>query len=214
MKAVGLKAKRLPSTRWFFIGLFCNLFPISPVGSDVIRGLGLAQETGHKPKVFASIVLDRLSGFAGIVILAAVAFFFGHAIVANRLVLIAIAVMSIVSLGIVILLFSHRIFSFACTAFAMWPKVKDNLMRLHYDIVLLKGRQTAGVGIYFYFHRGPDYFGDRVLSDGQRDASKHCFGLFYYFFAHCVCRDVLTVHRGLGFQGNRVGVFTFFGGSA
>jgi len=144
MKAVGLKAKRLPSTRWFFIGLFCSLFPISPVGSDVIRGLGLAQETGHKPKVFASIVLDRLSGFAGIVILAAVAFSFGHAIVASRLVLIAIAAMSIVSLGIAIMLFSHRVFSFVCTAFAMWPKVKDNLMRLHYDIVLLKGRQRQG----------------------------------------------------------------------
>ena len=104
--------------RWFFIGLFCNLAPISTVGSDVIRGLGLAQETGHKPKIFASIVLDRLSGFAGIVILAAVAFFFGHGIIANKLVIMAIVVMSIVSGAIVIVLFSHRIFSFACKAFA------------------------------------------------------------------------------------------------
>ncbi len=78
--------------RWYFIGLFCNLAPISTVGSDVIRGLGLANETGHKPKIFASIVLDRLSGFAGIVILAAVAFLFGHGIIANKLVIIAIAV--------------------------------------------------------------------------------------------------------------------------
>ena len=144
MKAVGLKAKRLTCARWFFIGLFCSLFPISPVGSDVIRGLGLAKETGHKPKVFASIVLDRLSGFAGIVILAAVAFFFGRALVANKLVIIAIASMSIVSGAIVILLFSHRIFSFACRAFATWPKLKDSLMRLHFDIVLLKGKQKPG----------------------------------------------------------------------
>ena len=144
MKAVGLKAKRLISTRWFFIGLFCSLFPISPVGSDVIRGLGLAKETGHKPKVFASIVLDRLSGFAGIVILAAVAFSFGRALVANKWVLIAIVAMSIVSGAIAILLFSHRVFSFACRAFALWPKLKDNLMRLHFDIVLLKGKQRQG----------------------------------------------------------------------
>src|ERR1700691_4041049 len=87
MKAVGLKAKNLSSMRWFFIGLFCNLAPISTVGSDVIKGLGLAQETGHKPKVFASIVVDRLSGFAGIVILAAVAFLFGHGIIENKLVI-------------------------------------------------------------------------------------------------------------------------------
>ena len=144
MKALGLKARRLPSTRWYFLGLFCNLAPISTVGSDVIRGLGLAQETGHKPKVFASIVLDRLSGFAGIVILAVVAFVFGHGIITNKLVLMAIVFMSIVSGAIVIVLFSHRIFSFACRAFAAWPKVKENLMRFHYDIVLLKGKQKQG----------------------------------------------------------------------
>src|SRR5476651_1310729 len=59
MKAVGLKAKRTTSTCWFFIGLFWNLAPISTLGSDLIKGVGLAKETGHKPKVFASIVLDR-----------------------------------------------------------------------------------------------------------------------------------------------------------
>jgi len=144
MKAVGLKAKSFSSMRWFFIGLFCNLAPISTVGSDVIKGLGLANETGHKPKVFASIVLDRLSGFAGIVILAAVAFLFGHGIIANKLVILAIAAMTIVSGVIVIVLFSHRIFSFACKAFTIWPKVKDSLMRLHFDIVLLKGKQQKG----------------------------------------------------------------------
>jgi len=144
MKAVGLKAKGLSSMRWFFIGLFCNLAPISTVGSDVIKGLGLANETGHKPKIFASIVLDRLSGFAGIVILAAIAFLFGHGIIVNKLVILAITTMSVVSLGVGVVLFSHRIYSFACKAFAVWPRVKENLMRLHYDIVLLKGKQKNG----------------------------------------------------------------------
>ena len=83
MKAVGLRAKMSTSTCWFFIGLFWNLAPISTLGSDLIKGVGLSRETGHRPKVFASIVLDRLSGFAGIVILAAAAFLFGHGIIAN-----------------------------------------------------------------------------------------------------------------------------------
>jgi uncharacterized protein (TIRG00374 family) len=144
MKAVGLKANSLSSMRWYFIGIFCSLAPISTVGSDVIRGLGLAQEVGHKPKIFASILLDRLCGFAGIVILAAVAFLFGHGIIENKLVVVAIIFLSVVSAAIVIVLFSHRIFSFTCMAFSAWPKVKDNLMRLHYDIVLLKGKQKKG----------------------------------------------------------------------
>ena len=144
MKAVGLKARSFSSMRWFFIALFCNLAPISSVGSDVIRGLGLAQELGHKPKIFASIVLDRLSGFGGIVILAVVAFLFGHGIIHSKLVIIAITMMGVVSGAFVVVLFSHRIFSFACKAFKAWPKVKDSLMRLHYDIVLLKGKQKKG----------------------------------------------------------------------
>ena len=144
MKAVGLKARRMTSTWWYFIGLFWNLAPISTLGSDLIKGMGLAKETGHRPKVFASIVLDRLSGFAGIVILAAVAFLFGHGIIANKLVIVAIAAMSLVSGLIVVVLFSHRIFSFACKAFSNWPKAKESLMKLHFDIVLLKGKQRQG----------------------------------------------------------------------
>ena len=35
MKALGLKARRLSSTRWFFLGLFCNLAPISTL--DLLR---------------------------------------------------------------------------------------------------------------------------------------------------------------------------------
>ena len=97
MKAIGLKARQMTSTRWYFIGLFWNLAPISTLGSDLIKGVGLSKETGNKHKVFASIVLDRLSGFAGIVILAAVSFLFGRRIITNHLVIMAIATMSLVS---------------------------------------------------------------------------------------------------------------------
>ncbi len=145
MKALGVKVDRMSTMRWFFIGLFCNLFLPSSVGGDVVKGLGLAKITGNKPKVFASIVLDRLSGFAGIVILAAGAFAFGHKLVQDTSVLLAILSMAGVSVLIALVLFSHRIFSFVTTAFERWPKVKDALMRLHYDIVLLKGKQWQGV---------------------------------------------------------------------
>ncbi|MDE1920186.1 MAG: flippase-like domain-containing protein [Candidatus Omnitrophica bacterium] len=144
MKALGLQPKSFSSMRWYFISQFCGLAPISSVGSDVIRGLGLAQETGHKPKIFASIVLDRLSGFAGIVILAVAAYLLGHGIIKNKLVIGAILALSVTSGAFVVVLFSHRIFSFACRAFHAWPKVRENLMRMHYDIVLLKGRQRNG----------------------------------------------------------------------
>ncbi|MDE2028484.1 MAG: flippase-like domain-containing protein [Candidatus Omnitrophica bacterium] len=144
MKALGLKPGNLSSIRWFFLSQFCGLAPISTVGSDVIRGLGLAQETGHKPKMFASIVLDRLSGFAGIVILAVGAYLMGHGIISNKLVIGAIAALSLISAAFAVVLFSRRIFAFACEAFHAWPKVRENLMRMHHDIILLRGKQVKG----------------------------------------------------------------------
>ncbi len=141
MHAVGLKVGHLSAMRWFFIGLFYNLCLPTSVGGDVVKGLGLAKVTGDRPKVFASIVLDRLTGFAGIVILAATALFFGRGIVQHHGVVLAILAMTAVSASLAIVLFSHRIFSFVCGLFARLPKVRDALMNMHEDILLLKGRQ-------------------------------------------------------------------------
>lgn len=140
MKALGLKFKKLSAVRWFFIGMFCNLFLPSSVGGDVIKGLGLAKETGHKPKVFASILLDRLTGFVGIVLVAFVAFFFGREIIGDSSLMVSIVIMALVSLVLGVVLFSHRVFSLTCKVFKPWPKIKDALMSLHYDIVLLRGK--------------------------------------------------------------------------
>ncbi len=141
MKAVGLKAKRLSVIRWFFIGLFCNLFLPTSVGGDVIKGLGLSKEIGPKTKIFASIVVDRLTGFSGIVIVACVSFFLGRAFIQDVSILAAIAVMTGVSLVLGVVLFSNRIFTFACRAFAFWPKARQSLMNMHQDILLLRGKQ-------------------------------------------------------------------------
>ena len=121
MKALDLKAGRFSSVRWFFIGLFCNLFLPTSIGGDVVKGLGLSKETGDRPKVFASIVLDRLMGFSGIVIVAAGAFFFGRAIVQDHSIVFAITGMTAISLILGVVLFSHRIFMFTCRTIAFWP---------------------------------------------------------------------------------------------
>jgi uncharacterized protein (TIRG00374 family) len=139
MKALGLKFKKLSAVRWFFVGMFCNLFLPSSLGGDVVKGLGLSKETGHRPKVFASILLDRLTGFVGIVLVAFVSFFFGREIIGDSSLIVSIVIMAGVSLSLGIVLFSHRIFSLACKVFKPWPKVKEALMKLHYDIVLLRG---------------------------------------------------------------------------
>jgi len=149
MKALNLKFKGFSSVRWFFIGLFCNLFPITAVGGDVVKGMGLAQETKHKSKVFASIVLDRLSGFTGIVLVALLAFLGGHKIVDDSTIMFSIGLMAAGSLTIILVLFSRRIFAWTVKVFARWPKLKNGLMQLHYDLLLMKGKQKEAFFVVF-----------------------------------------------------------------
>lgn len=131
--------------QWFYIGIFCNLFLPSAVGGDVIKVIGLSRIVGQRPKVFASVVLDRLSGFAGIVIVAAIMFMVGYEHIPDRSVGGSIIMMTLVSLAISIVLFSHRIYSFCCKLFNRWPPVKESLMNVHYDIALMKGKVGEGI---------------------------------------------------------------------
>ncbi len=144
MKTVGLKVTRFNSLRWFLIGQFYNLCLPTSVGGDVVKAIGLARECGNKPKVIASIVLDRMSGFTGIVITAAVSFLFGRAIVNNHAVAGSIMMMTAFSLGLALVLFSQRIFTTICRLFNRLPRIKDGLLRLHDDVILLRGQAWKG----------------------------------------------------------------------
>jgi uncharacterized protein (TIRG00374 family) len=145
ISALQLDAPFWDVVKWYFIGIFCNLFLPTAVGGDVIKIIGLSKVIHQKPKVFASVVLDRLSGFAGIVIVAAIMFVLGNKHIPDRSVGGSIVLMTLVSLGISAVLFSHRIYSFCCKLFNRWPSVKESLMSVHYDIALMKGKVGEGL---------------------------------------------------------------------
>ena len=144
IKTLGLECGTFNAARWFLIGLFCNLFLPTSVGGDVVKGMGLAKATGQSPKVFASIVLDRLAGFTGIVVTACAAFAFGRAVVQDSSVLFSIAGMTAVSIFLAVILFSRRIFHWVTAVFTFWPGLKKGLMELHDDIVLMRGKYAQG----------------------------------------------------------------------
>lgn len=143
--AMRLEAPFKEVTKWFFVGIFCNLFLPTAVGGDVVKCIGLSKVVKEKPKLFASVVLDRLSGFAGIVVVAAIMFFVGSKHIPDRSVGGSIVVMTLVSLTITSILFSHRIYSFFCKVFNRWPSIKETFMRIHYDIALMKGKVGEGL---------------------------------------------------------------------
>lgn len=144
IRALDLSVSIFDMVRYFFIGLFGNLFLPSSIGGDIIKILGLCKGNDQKAKVVASVVLDRLSGFAGIVVVAVTVFTFGYGYVNEPSLLIPIVVIAAASILIAAFLFNTAIYSFGCRIFNAIPKIKDSLMKMHHDIGLLNNRKLEG----------------------------------------------------------------------
>ena len=143
VKALELNAPFVSVVRYFFIGLFGNLFLPSAIGGDFIKIVGLCMYSTQKAKVVASVILDRLSGFAGMVTVAIAAYVCGYRLMSSLSLGLPILIMAIVSVTITVILFNEKIYSFCCIVFSFLPKIKHSLMSLHYDIALLKDRKSA-----------------------------------------------------------------------
>lgn len=146
IKALGLRTvTKLNVTRSYFIGLFGNLFLPSSIGGDILKTLGLCKETNEKAKVVASVLLDRLSGFASIILVSVGAFIFGFKYINDYMLLIPIGIMTAGAFAVAVVLFNERVYLFCCKVFGKFPRLKDNLEKLHYDIALLKDKKMEGI---------------------------------------------------------------------
>lgn len=145
IRALDLKVPLAQVVRYFLIGLFGNLFLPSAVGGDVIKIIGLCKHSDQKPRVVASVLLDRLSGFAGVVIMAVVAYLIGQKFFEDQTLLIPILGLGGISLVAVLVLFVERLYEFGCRIFNPFPKIKSKLMGLHYDLVLMKAKPKEGL---------------------------------------------------------------------
>lgn len=141
IKAMDLTVPVTEAVRYYLAGLFGNLFLPSSIGGDFLKIYGLCKNSSQKTRVVASVILDRLSGFAAIILVAVGAFVLGHSLLEDNMLLIPIAGIAVVSGGGVCVLFNERIYHFFCRIFNGLPKVKTALMDLHYDIALMKRRR-------------------------------------------------------------------------
>jgi len=145
IRALNIEASILKIIRFFAIGLFGNLFLPSAIGGDVIKTVGLCTNSSQKPAVVASVLLDRLSGFAGMVIVSTIAFTFGFKYINDMSLSVSILGMAIASSTITFVLFNEKVYSFFCRVFSPFPKVKNGIMNMHYDAVLLKDKKSVMV---------------------------------------------------------------------
>ena len=186
--------------RYFFIGLFGNLFLPTAIGGDIIKILGLCKGSAQKTRVVASVLLDRLSGFAGIVLLAIVSYMFGFQLINDSSLAISVLILGGVSLGIAGVLFNERLYAFGCQVFNMIPKIKSALMQIHYDIALLKGQKRQGfkaIGIAIFGQIAFSFTFFLVAKALHQDLS------IYYFIVFVPLICVISIVPSIGGLGVR-----------
>jgi len=177
IKALKLTVPYREIVRYFFIGLFGNLFLPSAIGGDAIKIYGLCKYTHQKAKVVASILLDRLSGYAGLVIVVMLACAFGFKHLNDPGVVIPILLIIPGTVVITFVLFNETAYEFCCRIFDRIPKFKNALMQMHYDISLLKD------------NKGHGYAGIALSC-----CSHVCLAVLSYFVAKGLHQDVQLIY--------------------
>ncbi len=137
---IDLPLKRVITS--FSGGIFFSLFLPSTIGGDFLRSVDLSVHTKKPKEVIATIFLDRLSGYIGLVILAVWAMFLGWKILEDRSVLISLGIIIGLLVIVLLLLFNKFLFS-KINRFLKSPnagKIRDLISDLHEEIHLFRGK--------------------------------------------------------------------------
>jgi len=121
-------------------GVFFSLFLPSSIGGDLVRSIDLATHTKKPREVVATVLLDRLSGYVGLVIIALLAVIFGWKLIRDTSVLISITIITGILFIILLALFNNFLFS-KINKLLHSPtagKIKESLRNLHQEIHIFK----------------------------------------------------------------------------
>ncbi len=121
----------------FFGGIFFSLFLPSTVGGDVVRSMDLSLHTKKPSQVVASVLLDRISGYAGMVLIAVIASILGIRLIQDKAVLAAIAVIAGILAVILLLVFNGPVYSgvrkllYSHTSGRIWGALESVHQQMH-----------------------------------------------------------------------------------
>ena len=131
---INITLKKLISS--FSGGVFFSIFLPSTIGGDLVRVADLAQHTQKAKKVIATVFLDRLSGYIGLVLVILPALLFGRNLVLDKVVFTSVSVIIILLVIILLVLFNSTIYSIS-TNFLTSPgagKIKEKIQNMHQEI--------------------------------------------------------------------------------
>ena len=143
---INIPLKRLVVS--FSGGVFFSIFLPSTIGGDLIRAADLAGHTQKTKEVIATVFLDRLSGYIGLVIVVILALLFGNRIVQDKVVLSSVVVIITVLALVILVLFNNFIY-LKITKFLSTPganRIKEIIKGLHHEIHIFRNHRKMIIG--------------------------------------------------------------------
>ena len=137
-QGIRLPLKRLLSS--FSGGIFFSLFLPSTIGGDVARSLDLSAHTSRRSVIVASVLLDRLSGFVGLVLVAMAALIFGRRVINQPSVYLVIFLLAALLGGMLLLIFNKGIYRRLNHPLPKKGGLLDNIRKLHSEIYYFRSR--------------------------------------------------------------------------
>jgi len=143
LRAVGIS---IPLTRLissFSGGIFFSIFLPSTIGGDLVRAADLAQHTQKAREVIATVFLDRLSGYVGLVLVILPALLLGRGLVLDKVVFTSVSVIIILLAIVLLVLFNNNIYA-RITKFLVSGgsgRIKETIKNMHQEIHVFRGHK-------------------------------------------------------------------------
>ncbi|MBM3255564.1 MAG: flippase-like domain-containing protein, partial [Candidatus Omnitrophica bacterium] len=129
-------------------GVFFNLFLPSTIGGDVVRSIDLSSHTQKPKEVMATVFLDRLSGYVGLVLVSLFSMIFGRRFIEDKNVLIAVAIITLILIAILLVLFNRFIY-YKISLLLHSPnagKIRELIQGLHREIHYFRDKKIVLFG--------------------------------------------------------------------
>ena len=124
-------------------GLFFNLFLPSTIGGDIMRSLDLSTHTNKPKEVIATVFLDRLSGYVGLVLLASTALILGWHAIQVKAAVFSVIIITLILVAILVVLFNNFVYK-KLNKILHSPsagKIRELITSLHQEIHLFRHRK-------------------------------------------------------------------------
>lgn len=185
----------------FCAGLFLNLFLPSTIGGDVARTLNLGGHAKSRSLIAASVLLDRVSGFAALVLIALISLLAGSAFIKEAAVYWITASLSLLMAGFILVIFNNRLYHRLNKSLDRKNSLIDAIRKLHCELYFFRSKPKV---LYFnLLYSFIIQIGSCLVSYFLLLALKANISLIYPLVLHPVITVVTTLPISIGGLGLR-----------